>query len=219
MKKSFITGLALLLPVALTIAIVVFIVDLFTAPFIDAVRALLDNYRIFEYGFWLFSAEQLELYVSKVLILALLFFVTVFLGWLTRWVVIHYLIRLNDYILHRIPFVRTIYKTSQDVIKTIFGQDTRSFKQVVLVPFPNKQTYSIGLVTRDELTLTSAGRSKSVVAVFVPTTPNPTSGFLLMYDRKDLVPLSISVEEAFKYVVSCGVIAPSFSNEQPVVEE
>ena len=208
MKKFFVTGLALLLPVALTIAIVLFIVDLFTAPFVGIVKAILDRYQIFQGG-----ADYLELYVSKILILALLFFFTVFLGWLTRWVIIHYLIRLNDYILHRIPFVRSIYKMSQEVIKTIFTEESRSFKQVVLVPFPNKDTYTVGLVTRDALPFANNANPQDVVAVFVPTTPNPTSGFLMMYDKKELVPLPLSVEEAFKYVVSCGVIKPSLSDK------
>jgi uncharacterized membrane protein len=96
------------------------------------------------------------------------------------------------------------------VIKTIFGTTTRSFKQVVLVPFPNKETYSLGLVTREEIPAFKGGEEKELIAVFVPTTPNPTSGFLMMFEAEDLVFLDMRVEDAFKYIISCGVIMSPF---------
>jgi len=210
MRKYFVTGLVLLLPLALTLVIVIFIVNFFTNPFVGVVKGFLDHLGLLQKGFLFLSASQVQLYVSKLLILVLLFFFTVFLGWLTRWVIVHYLIRIGDYIFHRIPFVRSIYKMSQDVIKTIFGTTTRSFKQVVLVPFPNKETYSMGLVTREQIPGLQDDEKTELIAVFVPTTPNPTSGFLMMFDPDDLVFLDMKVEEAFKYIISCGVIMTPF---------
>lgn len=221
MKKYFITGLATLLPLALTIVIVAFIVNLFTNPFIGIVQEFFRRHDLLETNFLFFTADQVQLYVSKILILTLLFFFIVILGMLTQWVIVHYFIRLGDYIFHRIPVVRTIYKTSQDVIKTIFGGSSRSFKQVVLVPFPNPQSFSVGLVTREDLQVPSPGVKKSVVAVFVPTTPNPTSGFLVMYEPEKLIYLDMKVEDAFKYIISCGVIQSPFNspiNEKVLVE-
>ena len=95
----------------------------------------------------------------------------------------------------------------------MFGSSSNSFKQVVMVPFPGEKTYSIGLVTRENLPgLPKAQNPKeTLVAVFVPTTPNPTSGFLMMYKQSDLVYLDMKVEDAFKYVISCGVIATPFN--------
>jgi len=209
MKKYFITGLVLLLPLALTAAIVLFIINIFTDPFVGVVSGFLDRYALLQQGFLFLEPGSVRIYVSKLLILALLFFFTVFLGWLTRWMIIHYFIRFGDTIFHRIPFVRTIYKTSQDVIKTIFGSTTKSFKQVALVPFPNKETYAMGLVTREDIASFAKTKKNNLVAVFVPTTPNPTSGFLMMYDPADLVYLEMSVEDAFKYIISCGVILPN----------
>jgi uncharacterized membrane protein len=210
MKKYFITGLVLLLPLALTVLIVIFIVNFFTNPFVGAVRGFLDQLGILQKGFFFLSPYQVQLYVSKLLILVLLFCFTVFLGWLTQWVIVHYFIRIGDYLFHRIPFVRTIYKTSQDVIKTIFGTSTRSFKQVVLVPFPNQETYSVGLVTREEIPTFKDGQKKELISVFVPTTPNPTSGFLMLFEAENLVFLDMKVEDAFKYIISCGVIMSPF---------
>jgi uncharacterized membrane protein len=219
MRKYFITGLVILLPLALTLAIVVFVVNLFTNPFIDLFKDALNHYNLLQNGFLFLSADQVQLYFSRLLILILLFGFTVLLGVLTRWVIIHYFIRVGEYIFHKIPFVRSIYKTSKDVIHTIFTDTTKSFKQVVLAPFPNMETRSMGLVTREHITGIGESKEDNFVAVFVPTTPNPTSGFLMMFKSKDLIYLDMPVEEAFKYIISCGVIQTSFNLKNTVVDE
>jgi len=207
MKKSFITGIAILLPLALTVVIVIFLVNLLTGPFLGLVQGVMDYYNILPSGFWIFSSEQIKLWLSKVLILVFLLLFTVLLGILTRWFVVHSLIKMGDYILHRIPFVNTLYITFQDVFQTIFHSKTSSFKQVVMLPFPNPDSKTIGLVTREEISVSEGDKR---VAVFVPTTPNPTSGYLLLMQEKDLVYLDLSVEDALKYVISCGVIMMPF---------
>lgn len=208
MRKYFVAGLALLLPVTLTIIIVLFMVNLLTEPFLGAVSGIMEHYGIFSNGFWFLSGSQIQNYISKILILATLFFFTVLLGLLARQVVFYYFLKTGDYILHRIPFVSTLYKTFQDVFNTIFAAKTTSFKQVVMVPFPSEISYSLGLVTRDNI----PGKDGEVrIAVFVPTTPNPTSGFMLLCREEDVTFLDISVEEALKYVISCGVILTPFS--------
>jgi uncharacterized membrane protein len=103
-------------------------------------------------------------------------------------------------VLHKIPVISSVYKTSQELIQTILKTDNRAFKQVVLVPFPNPECWSIGLVTRE------GPAAPNLVPVFVPTTPNPTSGYLIMYDRSKVVPIEMSIEEAFRYIISCGVL-------------
>lgn len=206
MKKYFITGLVILLPLALTLAIIVFFVNLLTGPFVDIVKSILGYYDLIDSSFLFLSADQLQKYVSQLIILALLFFFTIGLGMLARWFLFHYVIKLWEYAIHRIPFISSVYKTCQDVIQTIFTSNTNSFKQVVLVPFPSTETLAIGLLTRDNLP--AMGKHKEpLVAVFVPTTPNPTSGFLMMFKENDLIYLDMKVEEALKYVISCGVIS------------
>ena len=210
MKKYFVTGLVLLLPLAMTMAIVIFVFNFLTKPFVGIFKSILGHYGLLEQGFLFLSPEQTQEYLSQLIILALLFFFTVSLGAVTRWFFINYLIHLWDYMLHRIPFVSTIYKTSQDVIKTLFANEAKSFKQVVLVHFPNPNTYSIGLVTRENLPDLEKGSLDEFVTVFVPTTPNPTSGFLVLCKAKELIYLDMKVEDAFKYVISCGVIGSPF---------
>lgn len=211
MKKYFITGLVILLPLAVTLAVIIFLFNLLTEPFAGAVSSILEHYDIVEKDFLFISGRQIQFFISQVLILIFLFFFTVLLGMIARYFFIHYFIRFWEYIFQKIPLVRSIYKASQDVINTIFTQKTSSFKQVVMVPFPHPEVYAVGLVTQDEVTDFSGNTRGQMVAVFIPTTPNPTSGFLVLYPRDQLIYLDMKVEDAFKYVVSCGVILTPFT--------
>jgi uncharacterized membrane protein len=211
MKKYFITGLVILLPLALTIMIVVLIFNLLTIPFLGIVKTVFDRYNLFEGGFLFLNTDQIQNLVAQFLILVSLFFIAIGLGFIARWFFFKTFLKFAEYIVKRIPLVSSIYRICQDVIKTIFTSKTKSFKQVVLVPFPNRETHSIGLITREEIPLLAATSHEEAVAVFVPTTPNPTSGFLIMYKQTDLVYLDMKVEDAFKYIISCGVIIPPFN--------
>lgn len=151
----------------------------------------------------------MQYFISQLAILVLLFFITVFLGILARYIFFNSLLRLWDWLIHRIPLISTIYKASQDVINTVFTSKTKSFKQVVVVKFPNPHTDSVGLLTQDSIK-GLGNPDDEYAAVFVPTTPNPTSGFLILYPKKDLVYIDMKVEDAFKYVISCGVLSPGF---------
>lgn len=205
MKKYFITGLVILLPLALTVAIVVFIFNFLTEPFAGIVKSILNHYGWLTSGLLFWSADQVQQAISQLIILLFLFFFTVGLGIITRWFFFNYLINLSERLFHRIPFISSVYKTCKDVIKTIFTSKTKSFKQVVLVRFPNQQTQTIGLVTRENIPGIRSD-DQELVAVFVPTTPNPTSGFLMMFKQNQLTYLDMTIEDAFKYVISCGVI-------------
>jgi uncharacterized membrane protein len=211
MKKYFITGLVILLPLALTIAIVVFIFNLLTVPFLGIVKAVFDRYNLFEGGFLFLNTDQIQNLVAQILILTSLFFIAIGLGFIARWFFFKTFIKVAEYMVRRIPLVNSIYKTCQEIIKTIFTSKTKSFKQVVLVRFPNPDTYSIGLITREEIPSLAGTSHGDTAAVFVPTTPNPTSGFMILFKQADLIYLDMKVEDAFKYIISCGVIAPPFN--------
>lgn len=194
MKKYFFTGLVLLMPLALTILVVSMIIDWLTKPFLGMTQEMIGRQAML-------GPDQLQIFVSRILILIVLFCFTVLLGFLTQWVFTRYFIRLSDSIFHRIPVFKTIYITLQDIFKTMFTSDANSFKQVVLVPYPNPNTYTLGLVTKEGITTSES----SLIAVFVPTTPNPTSGFMLLFRPEDVTYLDMKVEDAFKCIISCGV--------------
>ncbi len=208
MKKYFITGLVILLPVAVTCAVLIFIINLLTAPFIDLAASFLSHFHITNTGFLFFTPQEVLQYGSQILILALIFAFTIFLGMIARWFFFTTLLKISDRILHRIPLVNTVYKTTQDIIRTLFVSDRESFKQVVIVPFPDENTYTLGLVARDAPEVCSRAAQDDLITVLVPTTPNPTTGFLLMCKRSDLTFVDMATEDAIKYVVSCGVIVP-----------
>ena len=208
MKKYFITGLVILLPLAVTILILVFIVNFLTGPFIGLVSSFLKEFDIINKGFLFMSPEQVLRHGSQLLILVCLFIITLVLGVIARWFFFKSLINVSDKILHKIPLVNKVYKTTQEIIKTLFVTDKDTFKQVVMVPFPRGGSYVVGLVSRDSPEECTSVIGHQMVSVLVPTTPNPTTGFLLMYKKDDLIYLKMKPEEAIKYIVSCGVIAP-----------
>lgn len=200
MKKYFVTGLVVLLPLALTYWIVSFILGVLTEPFTGiSVTAL--------HLLGLHAAEIVEP-VSKILALCLLFGLIISIGAIGRYFLFKYLLQLSDAILHRIPIVNLVYKTSQELIQSVFKQDSTSFKQVVFVPFPHPGSMVVGFVTQE------AGL-EGRMAVFVPTTPNPTTGFLLMYRKEDVHVLDMKVEDALRYVISCGVLMPQIQKSLP----
>jgi uncharacterized membrane protein len=210
MKKYFGTGVVVLLPLALTFWIVSFIIGLLTAPFLGIAEALLCAIGLNNVSFLFLSSEQILYYSSTLLILLFLFGIIIGIGAIGRHFFFKYLMKIGDSILHKIPVISTVYKTSQELISTILTTSNKSFKQVVMVPFPSQGSWSIGLVTRDDLELDNR------VAVFVPTTPNPTSGFLVMFNRDEIVPLDMKVDEALRYIISCGVLMTPIRKGEPL---
>lgn len=213
MKKLFLTGLAILLPVAITVAVVRFLVTLLTQPFIGLVSVVLSKFEIINQGLFFLSPQQVIRYGSQLLILICLFFLTVGLGFIAKWFFVNTIFKLSDKIIHRIPLINTVYKTTQEIIKTLFVSDKNSFKQVVMVPFPKEGSYAMGLIARDAPQECSQKSGSDLISVLIPTTPNPTTGFLLMVKRENLIYIDMKTEEAVKYLVSCGVIIPSPSTD------
>lgn len=212
-KRYFLTGLALLLPVVVTLWILIFLVNLFTKPFNDFVVGILGYYELVDKPFLFISPEQLTQLISKLLILFTLVGLTILVGIFARWIVMHYLLRFGDYLIARIPVINRIYGAAKDVVKTLFTENARSFSQVVLVPFPTEGSYSLGMITSDFADEHTALQSSGMVSVFVPGTPNPTMGFLLIFHKEQLVFIDLPVDEAIKSVISCGVTIPDLKEQ------
>lgn len=213
MKKYFITGLVILLPLAITLAIVGMIINFLTQPFVGLVSDFFERISFYS------KHKALLKIVLQIILLFGLFFATVLLGFLARLMIFKSLLSIYDKVLHRIPIIKTVYKAAQQVMTTIFGSQSRSFKQVVLVPFPNPQVHCIGLVAGDAPYICSDDPEDPMMTVFIPTTPNPTSGFLTLFKKSDITFLDMKIEDAFKYVISCGVLtANSETPCSPITE-
>lgn len=200
MKKYFITGLIILLPVTVTLIVMFFFFNLLTEPFVGLVEKFFLAFNIDLTG-----SASVHLLAQLIALIVLLTVITL-LGLLTRMFFLNKALAYGEYVLHKIPLISPVYKTCKDVVQTVFSENSSSFKQAVLVPFPTSSSRSIGLVTRDEMGLLAPSTDKEWVSVFVPTTPNPTSGFLVIVPKEEVTYLQMSVEEAFTCILSCGVI-------------
>ncbi len=140
------------------------------------------------------------------LIIAIVFFIIV--GFLARNFFGRLLIRASEYFVHKMPGVRTLYSAIKQIFETVMATQSQAFREVVMMEYPRKGVYSIGFVTGVTKGEVQDATRKETINVFVPTTPNPTSGYLLFVPKKDLIYLKMSVEEGVKLVVSAGIITP-----------
>lgn len=130
------------------------------------------------------------------------------IGALAAGVIGRFVLRTGERALHRMPVIRNIYATAKQIIGSIMAQRTNAFREAVLVEYPRKGAWTVAFVTGEARGDIRAAAGAGAVSVFVPTTPNPTSGFLLFLDRSQLVPLAMTVEDAVKMVISGGIVVP-----------
>ncbi len=207
-KKYFTTGLVILLPSLLTLMIVIFFINIVTGPFLETVKALIGH------KLHLKESSAFITMFSKLLILLLLFGFILLVGSVGKFFFIDYLIQWSDSMFHKVPYINKIYKAFQDVINSLFSSSSKSFTQVVFVPFPHDGHFSIGLVTCKSVVIQNFEQSDEWVSVFIPETPNPSTGFLLLVKKNQLVFSNMKVDEAMKFVVSCGITMPEFTTFQ-----
>ncbi|MDX8404352.1 MAG: DUF502 domain-containing protein [Mariprofundaceae bacterium] len=192
LRRYLMAGVAVSVPIVITFFVVRWLIDLS-----DRALALLPPTFHSEalFGVHVPGLGVLMALVALVLIGAL---TTNFIG--------KYLMRWFDTLLAQVPVVRSVYGAIKQLMDAVLGKGSKAFRQVVLVPFPQEGQWTIGFVT-GETSLPVPGE-KPKVAVFIATTPNPTSGWLLFVSEADLIPLDMSVEEGMKVVVSGGMINP-----------
>lgn len=195
-KANLAAGVLVLAPIGATVLFLRFVVNQ-----VDRVLLLLpEPYRPENY--LPFPAPGLGL---------LIVFMGLFLtGFLARNFLGRAVVGLWERLLSTIPFVSPFYKAVKQLVETVFSGPGKDFKRVVLVEYPRKGIYAIGFVTGVAVGEIQHRTAQRVVNIFLPTTPNPTSGFYLAAPETELIPLSMSVEDAFKVVISGGIINPDF---------
>lgn len=198
LRSSFLTGIVVILPIALTIWLIWTLigwVDSFVLPLVP-------------------QTIQPEKYIGinlrgVGLIIFLIF--TVLVGWIAKGLIGRSLIRWAESLVDRMPVVRSIYSGVKQIAETVFAQTERTFEKACLVEYPRRGIWAIGFIStnaKGEVAQTVATTSP-LVSVFVPTTPNPTSGFLLFFPKDDVIELDMSVEDAAKLVISAGLVYPN----------
>jgi uncharacterized membrane protein len=212
LRASFFTGLIVIAPVAFTIWLLwSFIgwVDGFVMPFVP------NNYHPEQLiNRWLGRTRGTEDWIGvniRGVGVFVFFFFTIFVGWLAKGLLGRSLIRYAEGLLERVPVVRSIYNGVKQIAETIFAQSERSFEKACLIEYPRKGIWAIGFVSiaaKGEIAA-KADADGDMMSIFLPTTPNPTSGFLLFVPRADVIELDMTVEDAAKLVISAGLVYPN----------
>lgn len=199
LRTYFLTGLVVGAPIAITIYL--------TWQFIGAVDGMVESLlpKNLEPDSWL------PVTIPGIGVLVVIVFLTL-LGFLTANFFGRAILHVGESILDKMPIVRSIYSTLKQIFQTIVNQSSKSFKEVVLVEYPRKGIWAIAFVTADTHETIQKDTAEDMVTVFMPTTPNPTSGFLLFFPKQDVIHLDMSVEQGVKYVISAGLVPPSESS-------
>ncbi len=195
MKRLFVTGLVLLFPITITIAIAVWLFNLITDPLAGLLFALLPDYEIL---FW----------VARLLALISIFVIILLIGFLGRLYAFNQIFGLVQKVFKKIPFFRSIYSASQEVIETLLADENRGFTQVVQVAYPSEREATIGFIPRIDTPVCPTLYDGDLIPVIIPGCPNPLMGFILFFHKKDIHFLDMKVEDALKLHISAGAFAP-----------
>ncbi|TNF18636.1 MAG: DUF502 domain-containing protein [Rhodobacteraceae bacterium] len=212
-RASFLTGLVVIAPVGLTVWLIWSVigwVDGVVLPFVPdsyhpepLLNRLLGNESPLD-------PDWIRVNVRGVGVIVFFLF-TLAVGWVAKGIIGRSMVRFAESLVERVPVVRTIYSGVKQIAETVFNQEDRSFEKACLVQYPRKGIWAIGFISttaRGEISK-RAETSGRLMSVFLPTTPNPTSGFLLFVPEEDVIELEMSVEQAAKLVISAGLVYPN----------
>ncbi len=203
LQNLFIAGLLVLLPISITVFILTFIfqkLDNLLSPVFVKLLILLglplrEGQFIPGLGF-----------VATIIII-------VFTGLITKNILGRKLFSIGEIIVERIPVARSIYSGAKQIIDAVSKSQLEAFSKVVMVEYPRRGLFSLGFVTCKARGEIQENTKENVLNVFIPTTPNPTSGLLIFVPKEDIIPLSMTVEEGIKLVVSGGIVTPTKNND------
>ncbi len=185
-RNNFIAGIVVLIPIGITI---------YLTKFLISISSKIIPKEINPNHYLPYNVPGLEIFIALLII--------TFIGWLSLSFIGKKFLDFINTILGRIPILRTIYSAIVQMTET-FTQKNDNKKNVVLVEYPRKGSWAVGFATKENTGEITEKTKRKLVNVFVPTTPNPTSGFLLMFPKEEVIYLDISFEEASKFIVSAG---------------
>ena len=205
-RSSFFTGLLILLPLAATIFVVKFLIESIGAPTSKLIFWFID------------SSLRDQIWLEGMLSIASIIIIVVFiaiLGLLSKYFLGRLMMQLAEKVITSVPFVKTVYNTVKQIVDTFSQQQKAVFQKTVLIEYPRPGVYALGFLTSTTKGEVQQKTGKVVVNVFVPTTPNPTSGFLLMLPEDEVIDLEMSVSDGMKVVISGGALVPAY-NAKPL---
>ena len=187
LRNYFITGVVVLIPIGFT---------LYLTKFLIGISSKIIPENINPNSYLPYAIPGIEIIISVV-------FIT-FVGGLSLSFLGKRILKLIDDLFKRIPVLRTIYSAIVQMTETFSNKDNNDKKSVVLIEYPRKGVWAVGFATKENQGIIKEKINEELINVFVPTTPNPTSGFLLMVPKKDLIYLDVTFEQASKFIVSAG---------------
>jgi len=206
LRTYFLTGIVVSAPVGITI----WLIWLFVA-FVDrtVVPLIPESYN---------PSDVLGVSVPGIGVVVVLLVVTM-IGFLVTNFLGRYMVKIGENMVSRVPVVRTIYGVLKQIFDAVLAQSEGAFREVVLIEYPRKGIWVIGFITSNTQGEVHRVTPDDMVNIFLPTTPNPTSGFLLFVPRKDCITLHMTVEEGVKLVISGGIVSPPDIDRRPAKEE
>lgn len=210
-RNAFLSGLVLLAPLAVTWVVFTWLVDRvggqFKPLFFFAVPETLRNNPNLTL-LWDISAT-----VLVILLIAIL-------GFVSRWVLTRYFTQLTERLINNIPGIGAVYRTVKQIVDTFSAQKRNVFEKVVMVEYPAPGSFVLGFLTNRANGEVQSRTEHEMWTVFVPTTPNPTSGFLIFYQKKNVIEMDMSVSEAMKLIISGGSVVPPWpATDSPTLSE
>lgn len=197
-RNYFITGIIVVAPVALTIYLVSLVIGLIDHKIVPLIPPR-------------YNPETYLPFAVPGIGVVIMVIVLTMIGWLTTGLVGRTIVRVGENLLDRMPIIRSIYSALKQIFETVFTHNSRAFRDVVLIPYPRQGCWAIGFATGTTKGEVQDAIQDEVVNVFLPTTPNPTSGYLLFLPKRDVIFLSMTVEQGIKLVISGGVVTPEMA--------
>ncbi len=203
-RNNFIAGLAVILPVAVTVIILQFLIVRVNRLILDPIIRIYSPYLNKTY----------LVYLTKGIVIVLSIFLVALIGLATRVIVLRRIFGIGEKLFFKIPMIGKIYVAIKQISAAFLGKRRGIFKRVILLEYPRKGIYSLGFVTSKARGEVQEKTKKQTLNVFVPTTPNPTSGVFLLVPEEEATALDISVEDGLKLIISGGVVVPDYGNPE-----
>ncbi len=213
LRNSFLTGLVVIAPIGLTIWLIWTVIGWIDGVVLPLVPGPYRPDRLLE---TLLGWENTPINIRGVGVVVFLLF-TIIVGWMAKGLIGRSLIRWGEGLVDRMPVVRSVYNGLKQIAETVFAQSETNFDKACLVEYPRRGIWAIAFISTSakgeiKTRIRDGADHADMVSVFLPTTPNPTSGFLLFVPRSDVIELEMGVEDAAKLVISAGLVYPNSKN-------
>ncbi len=199
-RNNFLTGILIVIPLILTFWLFYFIADKLNLLLLEPIMNIFNKWA---------PVENIEVLTKLAIFFLLLIFLTL-IGFATRIIILRNIFGFGEKILYKVPMISTVYRAIKEISSAFLAQKNTVFRNVVLVEYPRKGLYQLGFVLSETRGEVQKKIKDKLVNVFIPTTPNPTSGMLVLVPREELVPLEMTVAEGMKMVISGGAVAPKY---------